>query len=85
MMRGENESIQNDTVVQKVLDTLKMLCVVLGLPSPKRNRVVCVCACTRSFSLFCGGNKDKNKSFVHKKRITGRIKERNIRVLLSIL
>lgn len=80
MMRRENESIQNNPVVQKVLDTLKMFCVVLGLPSPERKRG-CVCVC----SLFCGGNKDKNKIFVHKNRITGRIKERNIRVLLSIL
>lgn len=42
---------------------------------------VCVCVC----ALFCVlATKTKIKTFVHKNRITGRLKEGNIKALLSI-
>lgn len=77
-MRGENESVQNNLTLEKVMgimDSFKMLCVVLILVFPE-DRVFFVC----SFVLLM----KTRKIFVHNNRIIGRIKERNIRVLLSI-
>lgn len=76
-MRGENESDQNNPILEKemgIMDPRKLLFVVLALVFPRG----------KSFLNFWGET-DKNKeNFVRKCRITGRIKERNIRILLSI-
>lgn len=78
MMRRENESIQNNPVVQKVLDTLKMFCVVLGLRSPERKRG-CVCVL-----FFVVETKTKTKFLCPRIELQAESRKGNIRVLLSI-
>ena len=82
-MQGEKENVQNNPVPEKVrgkMDTLEMFCVALLLAFPRRKRV----GFFLSFFFFLVERRTKKGIFRQKKRITWRIKERNIRVLLSI-